>query len=54
MIEDDYKGKLLQTYRPVLKMTLLVNFLCAVLPLVLEVNFFALDEQPSFIVQITT
>ena len=54
MIEDDYKGKLLQTYRPVLKMTLLVNFLRAVLPLVLEVKFFSLDKQPSFIVQITT
>ena len=54
MIEDDYKGKLLQTYRPVLKMTLLVNFLCAVLPLVLEVKCFALDEHPSFIIHITT
>ena len=54
MIEDDYKGKLLQTYRPVLKMTLLANFLCAVLPLVLEVKFFALDEHPSFIIHIAT
>ena len=49
MIEDDCKGKLLQTYQPFLKMTLLANFLCAVLPLVLEVKFFS-----SFIVQITT
>ena len=54
MIEDDCKGKLLQTYQPFLKMTLLANFLCAVLPLVLEVKFFPLDKQPSFLVQITT
>ena len=53
MIEDDYKGKLVQTYRPFLKMTLLANFFCAVLPLVSEVNFFYSDKHLSFIIQIT-
>ena len=53
MIEDDYKGKLVQMYRPFLKMTLLANFFCAVLPLVSEVNFFSSDKRLSFIIQIT-
>ena len=48
---DDYKGKLLQTHRTFLKMTLLVNFF---LPLVLKVKFFSSDKHPSFIIQITT
>ena len=43
MIEDDYKGKLLHTYRPLLKMTLLANFFCAVLPLAFEVKIFFLQ-----------
>ena len=51
---DDYKGKLLQTHRTFLKMTLLVNFFCAALPLVLKVKFFSSDKHPSFIIQITT
>ena len=35
-------------------MTLLTNFFCAVLPLVLEVKCFSSDKHPSFVVQITT
>ena len=52
MITD--KGKLLQTHRTFLKMTLLVNFFCAALPLVLKVKLFSSDKHPSFIIQITT
>ena len=54
MIEDDYKGKLLQTHRKFSKMTLLVNFFCAALPLFLKVKFFSSDKHPSFIIHITT
>ena len=54
MIEDDYKGKLLHTYRPLLKMTLLANFFCAVLPFAFEVKIFPSDKHPSIIIQITT
>ena len=53
MIEDDYKGKLVQTYRPFLKMTLLANFfLCSFTPR-LRGKFFSSDKHLSFIIQIT-
>ena len=53
MIEDDYKGKLVQTYRPFLKMTLLANFFfCSFTPR-LRGKFFSSDKHLSLIIQIT-
>ena len=46
MIEDDYKGKLLHTYRPLLKMTLLANFFCAVLHFAFEEKIFFFRQTP--------
>ena len=53
MIKDDYKGKILQTFRPFLKMNLPAYFFAQLCPLSRD-EILVFRQTPSFIIQITT